>query len=280
MQYPKEIENDHNVKSRVNKLKHKLKLVKTKHTRQRRRNNQPISLISLNSKSESKKNFFEKTKESDPLSFAIRRQKTVQYNRRLTLKKVSNTLQKSILDKAMHTTGLNKKEKKKVLALKSGTHLTPNEERIYFASKLKKYPFGNKRDLGYYRVNTLISFAKQKKFNKDLVSQRIFRNHKIDGRDDKGNTPLYYSAMYKNILYSEFLIENGADINMICEGGNTPFHKACQSNNCKLINLFMINGGDPRIMNDQGFTPFGFLKKHTSRILGVNKLYISYKERV
>lgn len=51
----------------------------------------------------------------------------------------------------------------------------------------------------------------------------------VNAKDEKGNTPLYYTAKFGNLEFCQFLLDHGARVNDSCEQGNTPLHMAFAS---------------------------------------------------
>jgi ankyrin repeat protein len=135
------------------------------------------------------------------------------------------------------------------------------------------------------RVYSIIEFARQGRL--DIIQEIIEDNplHPIDERDKHGKTPFIYAAQnnYVNIL--EFLMEEGADINVVDTYGNNAvslaigcgsFEAACYlltlgvsanstfngqplihiailAENIDIIERLLDCNADPTVSNAQGF---------------------------
>ena len=59
----------------------------------------------------------------------------------------------------------------------------------------------------------------------------------VNVKDEKGNTPLYYTASAGDLAFCQFLTDLNARVNEHCEKGNTPLHMAFKSDN-EAVTLF------------------------------------------
>lgn len=209
--------------------------------------------------------------------YSDRELKKNEYIEKTKILPISKKTKKRILAFENMKRVLTKYEKRLVLSLNKKVKLSDQETRAYLSAPKKRYERSYNSITSNDRSNILILFARNKHFNKKVVSERIFRNHKVDTKDKNGNTALFYAAVHNNYLYCEFLIKNGADINMICEKGNTPFHMACKSNNIYLVSLFLNKKADPNVLNNEGFTPLAFLDKKSAKKLCFNNIDSYFK---
>ncbi|XP_050397840.1 poly [ADP-ribose] polymerase tankyrase-1 [Patella vulgata] len=120
--------------------------------------------------------------------------------------------------------------------------------------------------------------------------QKLATPENINCRDTQGrnSTPLHLAAGYNNVEVSEFLLENGADVNAQDKGGLiplhnassyghvdiaqllikfdtcvnaqdrwgfTPLHEAAQKGRTQLCALLLAHGADPSMKNQEGQTP-------------------------
>lgn len=77
----------------------------------------------------------------------------------------------------------------------------------------------------------LLTAAKTNNMQALTVSGYTFFVTDVNCRDDKKNTPLYYTAKFGNLEFCRYLTDIGARVNEPCEKGNTPLHMAFQSDN-------------------------------------------------
>lgn len=120
--------------------------------------------------------------------------------------------------------------------------------------------------------------------------QKLATAENINCRDTQGrnSTPLHLAAGYNNVEVAEFLLENGADVNVQDKGGLiplhnassyghidiaallikyntsvnavdrwgfTPLHEASQKGRTQLCSLLLAHGADPTMKNQEGQTP-------------------------
>lgn len=80
-------------------------------------------------------------------------------------------------------------------------------------------------------------------------------------KDEDGKTPLlYFCSSNHNESESQidtlrYLFDSRKRINEIDKKGNTPLHKACASCNKKIIDFLLKNGAKVNMQNDSGYTP-------------------------
>ncbi|CAD8107468.1 unnamed protein product [Paramecium sonneborni] len=86
----------------------------------------------------------------------------------------------------------------------------------------------------------------------------IFDTNDVNCYDIEMYCPLYYAAKQQSILFCNFLLINGADVNMPCKNGETPTFAAFASGNIVIINQFVSNGADIDKLNNEGKTPLCF----------------------
>ncbi|KAL7300795.1 hypothetical protein TKK_0006769 [Trichogramma kaykai] len=79
----------------------------------------------------------------------------------------------------------------------------------------------------------------------DIESLRMFfARYPVNVQDDSGNSPLHLAVKGYEKLMAEFMMRNGADINLTNEDGSTPLHLICHrygDNNDLLKILFKVN---------------------------------------
>jgi ankyrin repeat protein len=62
----------------------------------------------------------------------------------------------------------------------------------------------------------------------------ITKPYEYDGKDDNGNTPIYYSVSKGYFEVTELMLREGANANSSNECGNTPLHKAFMRGDMKV----------------------------------------------
>lgn len=135
------------------------------------------------------------------------------------------------------------------------------------------------------KVYSIIEFAKHGRL--DIIKEIIEENplHPIDERDIHGKTPVIYAAQNNYVNVLEFLVEEGADINVIDKYGNNALglaigcgsfeaakyllglgispnstfngqpiiHIAILAENIDIIENLLCCDADPTLSNSQGF---------------------------
>lgn len=62
------------------------------------------------------------------------------------------------------------------------------------------------------------------------------------------------ASEYGHIELVKFLLESGADLNMVDDDGWTPLHYASRHGNFEIIELLLDLGADINIKNEKGYT--------------------------
>ncbi|MCJ1282218.1 hypothetical protein MMC26_001541 [Xylographa opegraphella] len=94
-----------------------------------------------------------------------------------------------------------------------------------------------------------------------------------NAQGENGNTPLYYAACSKDDSSrtengedtTEFLLELGADPNLLNEEGRGPLHEAALHNHTKTVKLLLKHGADPTTEDRLGYTPLRSAIRYKSR---------------
>jgi ankyrin repeat protein len=76
----------------------------------------------------------------------------------------------------------------------------------------------------------------------------------VNAQDEKGRTPLHYTATNGEAGLAEMLIAGGADVNIQDDEGNTPLHWAIRNNFAAIAEMLLENGADPSMENREGKT--------------------------
>lgn len=77
----------------------------------------------------------------------------------------------------------------------------------------------------------------------------------VNSQDIDLSTPLHYSCLRGNVPMSMFLMENGADLNLLGYGGKSVMHNACRCGSLELVNLLIRKNVSVYLMNNEGQTP-------------------------
>jgi len=107
-------------------------------------------------------------------------------------------------------------------------------------------------------VETLHSVAAWN--NLDEVKRTISRGADVNGRNNRGQTPLHMAASRGHKEMVEILIENGADINATDNNGRTPLHVAVSHNHKDVSELLIAKGTDVNARDSQGQSPLDWAK--------------------
>lgn len=88
-------------------------------------------------------------------------------------------------------------------------------------------------------------------------------NEMISGAyvDSFGSTPLHICAANNLLLSTRWLIEHGADVNVVNERGLTPLHTAAWHGNRRMVEALLEFGGDARIEDGSGRIPADIAKQ-------------------
>lgn len=95
----------------------------------------------------------------------------------------------------------------------------------------------------------------------------LYYPNDVNIKDKNGNCALYYTASNANMEFSQFLLQNGAKVNLSCSEGNTPLHMAFKSNDLNIIMIMIESGGDLNNLNHYSQTPIAFASQYILEIL-------------
>lgn len=94
----------------------------------------------------------------------------------------------------------------------------------------------------------------------------------IHAKDDRGQTPLYYAALFGVEEAIELLVAEGAEVNVQDDQGHTPLFWALYSEpsegkvvgqaNQDVVELFLKNGIDVNARNNEGMTVLGYIEDY------------------
>jgi ankyrin repeat protein len=89
------------------------------------------------------------------------------------------------------------------------------------------------------------------KVQMDMLKALSERGAKLNIRNNRGRTPLYY---YNSAIIIKFLIDKGLDVNNIDNEGTTPLFHAVKSKNIEVIKLLLSNDAKVKVKNNKGQT--------------------------
>lgn len=91
----------------------------------------------------------------------------------------------------------------------------------------------------------------------EIVEYLIKNGADVNIQNEDGVTPLHLAAYTEN---ANILLDNGAEINQQDNRGNTPLHAAviAGEEHREMIKFLIDNGADASIINQEGKTPLDF----------------------
>lgn len=96
----------------------------------------------------------------------------------------------------------------------------------------------------------------------EVVKTLYSNSAEIDKPDKDGASPLYYSLGYAGtheIAITKFLLENGANPNQAMDNGDTPMHVAAYNANTVAIKFLLDFGAEINVINQVGKSPLFYL---------------------
>lgn len=83
----------------------------------------------------------------------------------------------------------------------------------------------------------------------------------LKAREWSGATLLHDSAGQNCLPVSQYLLDQGADVNAATDDGITPLHMAAQNGNIDLMKLLLEHGAKPDARDSKGWTPLDRAEK-------------------
>jgi uncharacterized protein len=80
-------------------------------------------------------------------------------------------------------------------------------------------------------------------------------------KNTTGFTPLTGAIANNHVEISKILVKSGADVNHRYEGGVSPLMEASLNGNLELVNFLLENGADPNVKTKDGKSPIGFARE-------------------
>lgn len=104
-------------------------------------------------------------------------------------------------------------------------------------------------------------------------------NCKGKQKSNHGWTPLHLAAYFGHRDVAEYLIKNGANVNVVNDAGDTPLHKAAYTAREELVLLLLSNNADVFIKNAEGKTARDFADGDIKKLLkAVEKVDLQKRE--
>ena len=88
----------------------------------------------------------------------------------------------------------------------------------------------------------------------DRVVTLVESGANINAKNDDGESPLHFAAMYGNVQITRFLLSTGADIRIVDDEGNTPLHWAAAAGQLHQVRLLIDHGAAADAQNKMGQT--------------------------
>ena len=107
--------------------------------------------------------------------------------------------------------------------------------------------------------------------NGDLAKLKdgLAKGADVNGHDDKGITPLSWSAMAGQTEAAQLLMKEGAKINGKNSDGGSPLHGAAFLGQTEIVELFIKNKADLNIVNNKGESPLDTVAQGWDEIQGI-----------
>ncbi len=112
----------------------------------------------------------------------------------------------------------------------------------------------NERD---HRGRTLLHWTIMQGLGSE-VEYLITQGASLNIADDEGRTPLHYAAESGALDSAKILIERGADPNSRDARGRTPLHYAARSGHAQIVALLLQYGADPNVTDAENNTPLHY----------------------
>lgn len=133
--------------------------------------------------------------------------------------------------------------------------------------KRRNLPLHVAADAGHVELVKILS-GFPKTLDQDEKRSREGKNammSRIQERGHKRITPLHLATLWGSLAASQFLVENGADVNSRCLSG-TPLHCAAENGKKQITQLVLSTGAETRADGLVAWTPL-----HVAAIAGQNK---------
>ena len=99
----------------------------------------------------------------------------------------------------------------------------------------------------------------------------------IKEKDDHGNTGLHFASANGYLEIVQYLIQNGAELNLVNDTENTCLHWAALNGHLNIVTLLLENGADPQLKNSSGRSA-ATLAEQQGHHDCVNKIWTMMKE--
>lgn len=109
--------------------------------------------------------------------------------------------------------------------------------------------------------DTPLHFASSQRMVEYLLSQGASVNVKAFD----GDTPLHNAALKGNTGVARALLQNGASVSAKSRTGQTPLHCAARNGSCEMVKLLVSKGADVNCRDNSGSTPLQVAGENCNR---------------
>lgn len=86
---------------------------------------------------------------------------------------------------------------------------------------------------------------------KELISLTHLQGAYVNHQNNNGETALYWAASEGNVAIAEYLVENGANLNICTLDGTSPAHIAAANGHVAMLALLFKNGGFMNVQDNE-----------------------------
>ena len=166
------------------------------------------------------------------------------------LKNISKVLMNEIKKKEKESKIKKRQQEENEFLLNAGMNIPSCEYSMIKTQEMSEFQPRTKK------LSKFISLIQQGKTNSFIENFSKTLNI-IDSKDkDSGNTLLIWAVKNNNKELVQFLIENGADVNLANDYGNTPLHFAFSNKNYEIVNILLKNNSSEETKNLKGLSPW------------------------
>ncbi len=155
--------------------------------------------------------------------------------------------------------------------------ITSNHNNSIMAAVERKDINAVKRLIGsFYDNDTIVdlmsAYANKRSWSKEDLQRYldpILKKIKdtINKRNKKGDTPLVVALREDSQILAEYLIDQGADVNLIGNNGDTPIYIATKNDNAILVKRLIENGANVDKRNAHGYVPLNIALERDNEVI-------------
>ena len=165
-------------------------------------------------------------------------------------KNISKVLMNEIKKKEKESKIKKRQQEENEFLLNAGMNIPSCEYSMIKTQEMSEFQPGTKK------LSKFITLIQQGKTNSFIENFSKTLNI-IDSKDkDNGNTLLIWAVKNNNKELVQFLIENGAEVNLANDYGNTPLHFAFSNKNYEIVNILLKNNASEETKNLKGLSPW------------------------